>query len=69
VNQREISLALDGAVDRGSSDTEELGHFGGAVLTARQQRDKVSLLATVQFGLLAAQVTFGSWGRDCPGFA
>jgi hypothetical protein len=44
------ALPLDGPVDGGAADAEELSDLGGAVLAAVHQRDQVRLLAAVGFG-------------------
>src|SRR6476619_1614725 len=48
-------VALLGAVDGGASDTEQVGQFGGAVLTGLEQPDQMCFLSGVELGLLAAQ--------------
>src|SRR4029077_4024916 len=52
-------VALLGAVDGGASDTEQVGQFGGAVLTGLQQADQMCFLPGIELGLLAAQPTLG----------
>src|SRR5258707_4561424 len=52
-------VALLGAVDGGASDTEQVGEFGGAVLTGLQQADQMCFLPGGELGLLAAQPTLG----------
>ena len=52
-------VALLGAVDGGASDTEQVGQFGGAVLTGLEQADQMCFLPGVELGLLAAQPTLG----------
>jgi hypothetical protein len=48
-------LALDGAVDGGAADAEQLRDLEGAVLAAVHQRYQVRLLLPGQLGLLALQ--------------
>jgi hypothetical protein len=45
-------LALLGAVDGGASDTEQVGEFGGAVLTGLEQADQMCFLPGVSLGCL-----------------
>jgi len=52
-------VALLGAVDGGASDTEQVGEFGGAVLTGLEQADQMCFLPGVELGLLAAEPTLG----------
>ena len=52
-------VALLSAVDGGASDTEQVGQFGGAVLTGLQQADQMCFLPGVELGLLAAEPTLG----------
>jgi hypothetical protein len=52
-------VALLGAVDGGASDTEQVGQFGGAVLTGLEQADQMCFLSGVELGLLAAEPTLG----------
>jgi len=60
-------VALLGAVDGGASDTEQVGEFGGAVLTGLQQADQMCFLPGVELGLLAAQPTLGRRGGSGSG--
>ena len=53
------SPSLQGAVDGGAADAEEVGEFGCAVLAGLEQRDKVSFLPGVELGLLATQSSIG----------
>ena len=52
-------VALLGAVDGGASDAEQVGEFGGAVLTGLEQADQMCFLPGVELGLLAAAPTLG----------
>ena len=52
-------VALLGAVDGGATDTEQVGEFGGAVLTGLEQADQMCFLSGVELGPLAAQPTLG----------
>ena len=52
-------VALLGAVDGGASDTEQVGQFGGAVLTGLEQADQMCFLPGIELGLLAAEPTLG----------
>jgi hypothetical protein len=52
-------VTLLGAVDGGASDTEQVGQFGGAVLTGLEQADQMCFLPGVELGLLAAEPTLG----------
>src|SRR3979409_520364 len=45
-------VALLGAVDGGASDTEQVGQFGGAVLTGVQQADQMCFLPGLSLGCL-----------------
>src|SRR5215218_4881442 len=62
-----VALPFDGAVDRGSTDPEELSDLGGAVVPAVQLRDQMCLLAAVELRLLAAEAAVGL--RDSHAFA
>ena len=42
-----------------ASDTEQVGQFGGAVLTGLEQADQMCFLPRVKPGLLAAEPTLG----------
>ena len=57
--RRLVALSLDGSVDGGAADTEEVGDLGGAVFAAVYQRDQVGLWATVALWLLAMQPSLG----------
>ena len=46
---------MDGAVDGGAADAEELSEVGAGVGAVAPQRDQVLLLVGGEFGLLAAQ--------------
>ena len=50
-------VALLGAVDGGASDTEQVGEFGGAVLTGLEQADQMCFLPGIELGPLAAEPT------------
>jgi len=50
--------ADDSAVDRRTSDTEQVSEFQGRVLTGVQQFDQMRFLARVEFGLLSSEMTF-----------
>jgi len=52
-------VALDGAIDRRTRDSEEVAELGGAVFAGSVQRDEVRLLARVELGLFAAQAALG----------
>jgi hypothetical protein len=45
---------LDGAVDGGPGDAEQVAEFGGAVLPGAVQSDQVGFLSRVELGLLAS---------------
>jgi antitoxin YefM len=51
------ALPLNGAVDSGAADAEEVGDLGGAVLATVHQGDQVCFLTAVELGLLATQPT------------
>lgn len=58
------------AVDGGAGHAEQVAQFGGGVFAGAQQFDQVRLLAGVELGLLAAQVTLGlrhPHALACPG--
>jgi len=50
---------LDGAVDGGACDAEQLGDFGSGVRTLEVQLHQVVLLCSREFGLLTAQTALG----------
>jgi hypothetical protein len=52
-------LPFDGAVDGRAADAEQVGDFGGAVLTAVHRGDQMCFLAAVELGLLAAEPVLG----------
>jgi hypothetical protein len=52
-------VALDGSVDGGPSDAEQVSEFGGAVLAGIVESDEVGFLAGVELGLFAAQAALG----------
>jgi hypothetical protein len=47
-----VSLALNGPVDRGSPDAEQLRHLDGAVVAAADERHEGGFLAAAELGLL-----------------
>src|SRR5437588_1636035 len=48
------SRAIDGAVDGGAGDVEQLGEFGGGVSSCLVELNEVGFLGGAEFGLLAA---------------
>ncbi len=52
-------VALDGAVDGGAGDADEVAEFGGAVLAGIVQGDQMCFLPGVELGLLATKPPFG----------
>jgi hypothetical protein len=53
------SVALQGAIDGGASDAEQIGQFGGAVLALPEEAHQVGVLTRIELGLLAAQLPLG----------
>lgn len=50
---------LQGAVDDGSADAEEVGELSGAVLAGLEQLHQMCFLTRVELGLLAAKPALG----------
>lgn len=50
-------LSLNGPVDSGAGDVEQLGEFGGGMRARAVDFLQMALQSHRQFGLLAAQVT------------